>query len=192
MANARWDKGGLVKPDWMYPPEGPKGNQSRNIICTKRGWVYRLNYTNGYGQKVKHEEVLVAIKDLSNNKITRQPRITEMYTANSTGGTSLKRNSRFVIGVVYDEGLKGVVPAWTLALANTAGGNTATAIANSTIGNANNTLHFNFKLGVAGTYKVQAQTLGGTGNLAADETVENALKVIAGTVSNALGTFTVV
>lgn len=87
-----------------------------------------------------------------------------------------------------------------LLLANTATGNSMRMVSNNINGvgliNANNTVVFKFKPTVAGTYKIDAQTLANSSALALNFKSRNAGAAVAnlvltGAVSNTLGTFTV-
>jgi hypothetical protein len=188
MANARWSDTG-TRPDWL-----DRENLNRNVIATKKGWTLRRNYTNGFSQSIQRDETLVAIGDLANNVGT--PTVTEVFTANNSGGTIFRAGFRGNIAVVFDEGLlrrhANGPSGWKLTVANTASGNSVLAIANTTIALANNTLYFNFIPAVKGTYKVQAQTLANSTNYLRGETNnENVSRTISSSVSNTLGTFTV-
>jgi len=139
--------------------------------------------------------------------------ISQLYiSSNSTGGNALQRSATANLYVVFNEPVRhrGGTGFIRLRIANTVGGNTliATANARSTtsrtdIINANNTLVFRFVPAVAGTYKVNANTLafgsasGGafTANLISAVLGTNggelANTVLTGSVSNNFGTFTV-
>lgn len=191
----------------------------RNVVATNQGWVRRRNI-NKDGANSQRDEILVAANPgISNDGYANVahlgfPEITQIYlSTNSTGGNALQRSATANLYIVFNEPVhhKGGENGYIrLRIANTAGGNTVIATANAKastsatdIINANNTLVFRFKPGVAGTYKVNANTLafggvsGGayTSNLVSlnISTVgaESANLVIAGSVSNNFGTFTV-
>lgn len=186
---ARWDDAG-VRPNWLNGKE----KLANNVIATDSGWVLRRNFTNAYGQSVQRNEVLVSIGKLANTLGT--PSISAIFVSNTSGGTTLKRGRRAIIAVAFDEPLKKIVAngpnTYKLAVANTASGNNMNAIANTTIGVANNMLYFQWTPNTAGTYKVQAQTLTNT-NIGIRGANSNELinRVISATVSNTLSTFTV-
>ena len=191
----------------------------RNVVATNQGWVRRRNI-NKDGANSQRDEILVAANPgISNDGYANVaylgfPEITQIYlSTNSTGGNALVRNGTANLYVVFNEPVrhKGGTGFIRLTLSNTAGGNNLIATANAKastsstdIINANNTLVFRFKPAVAGTYKVGAQTLafgnsagstGFTANLVSlnisTNGAEAANSVIAGSVSNNFGTFTV-
>lgn len=184
-----WDNKG-TRPVYLTKEE------KRNVIATTHGWVRRQIV----GTRVK-DEVLVTMADLANQTPMGNPDVVEVYVANTTGGTTIKRNLVNKVHVVYTEPLSYTsgTGGYTLSVANTAGGAAATATANTnkaSITNANNTLTFTFTPTTAGTYKIQAQTI------TSNATIVRAYSVIGGTsetvntsisaaVSNTLGTFTV-
>lgn len=187
---ARWDLVGQ-KPDWFTT------EQQRYIVATEEGWVYEKRYTtNVTGQSHVHREVIVTASGLSNSTFTGSPTITEIFVANSEGGSTLKHGLDLYIGVVFDEPVKGDATGWTLAVANTttAGNDHVSATANSTLSYANNTLWFKFNANTAGPYKVQSQTISNTTNLVLSNNPPNEAvsRAISDAVSNTLGVFTLV
>ena len=191
----------------------------RNVIATNQGWVRRRNI-NKDGANSQRDEILVAANPgISNDGYANVahlgfPEITQVYlSTNSTGGNALQRTATANLYIVFNEPVrhKGGTGIIRLRIANTVTGNTLIATANAKastsstdIINANNTLVFRFKPGVAGTYKVNANTLtfgntagngGFTSNLVSlnisTNGAESANLVIAGSVSNNFGTFTV-
>jgi hypothetical protein len=192
----------------------------RNVIVTSQGWVRRRNITKD-GANSQRDEILVAANPgvspdgYGNSAYLGFPEVSHIYlSTNSTGGNALQRSATANLYVVFNEpvfhkgGQNGYI---RVRIANTAGGNTVIATANAKastsrtdIINANNTLVFRFVPGVAGTYKLNSNTLtfgsvsGGayTSNLVSlnvsgSGTTESANLVIAGSVSNNFGTFTV-
>lgn len=191
----------------------------RNVIITTQGWVRRRNI-NKDGANSQRDEILVAANPgissdgYANSAYMGFPEISHVYiSSNSTGGNALQRSATANLYIVFNEPVrhKGGSGFIRVRLANTVGGNTliATANAKSTtsatdIINANNTLVFRFKPGVAGTYKLNSNTLSfassnGTGSFTSNlvslnistNGAESANLVIAGSVSNNFGTFTV-
>jgi hypothetical protein len=190
----------------------------RNVIATREGWVRRTNVTKD-GANSQRDEILVSanpgILGDGNANVAHLgfAEISQIYiSSNSTGGRALQRNATANLYVVFNEPVRhrGGSGFIRLRLANTVGGNTliATANARSTtsrtdIINANNTLVFRFVPAVAGTYKVNANTLafasasGGafTANLISSvlgtSGADLANTVLTGSVSNNFGTFTV-
>ena len=189
MANARWSDTG-TRPDWL-----DREDLNRAVIATSKGWVLRRNYTNGFSQSVRHEEVLVALGDLANTLGTPTP--SGLFVANSAGGNTVRVGSGAYIGLSFDEGLlrkhANAGSGWKVTVANTANGNTVLAVANTTIAYANNTLYFNFVPGKLGTYKVQAQNIANsTAFLRAESNTQLVSLTISGVASNTLAAFAVV
>lgn len=191
-------------PLWNKEGQRPKylsSEDRRKVIATPQGWVKRDNITGAVGGGNRsREEILVAIGSLDSEVKMGNPDILEIYVSNSTGGTSLKRNSTNKVNVVFSEPISIGASAspFRLTVANTAGGNTVVATAStnkSNIVNANNTLVFGFVANTAGTYKVQAQSLANTAQAKVYSvyggTSEVANTVISATVSNALSTFSI-
>lgn len=188
----------------------------RNVIITPAGWVRRQNKTDLNANDRQQDEVLVSAnpgraEGYSNNAYLGFPDITQIYiSSNSTGGNALVRSATANVYVVFNEPIrhKGGSGFMRFRVANTITGNTiiatgtAATAAPTNIINANNTLVFGFKPSVAGTYKVNSNTIvfssatGGTfaANLVSGTTAGNtksANLVISGAVSNNMGTFTV-
>jgi len=185
---ARWSLDG-TKPDW-FPSD-----KQRYIVATDEGWVYEYRYTDALGNTKVHREVLVSIPGLGDSVDMGAPSISEIYLANSTGGSTLKAGQTITVGVVYDEPLSGSASGWTLAIANTAGGNNnVSATANSTIANANNTLIFSFSANTAGTFKIQSQTIANTSDAvkSINANNESVSRTIGDSISNTYGIFTLV
>ncbi len=190
-----WNKSGKV-------PVNLTAAEKRNVIATKDGWVRRLVYTDVHGNKRVKDVTLVALGNLDKETTMGNPDIQQIYVANTTGGTALKRNKFNHVYVVFTEGVSiSTTPSpFRLVVANTAGGNNVIATANTnklSIGNANNTLDFVFKVATAGTYKIQAQNLSNTAatkvySLSGTGITETVNTNISAAVSNTNGTFTIV
>jgi hypothetical protein len=189
-----WNKSGKV-------PTHLTAAEKRNVIATKAGWTRRLVYTDVNGNNRVKDITLVALGNLDKEVTMGNPDITQIYVANSTGGTSLKKNQLNHVYVVFTEALSiAASPSpFRLTIANTAGGNNVVATSNTnkaSIVNANNTLDFRFKVATAGTYKIQAQNLSNTAatkvysvsGTGITETVNNNISAV---VSNTNGTFTI-
>jgi hypothetical protein len=121
------------------------------------------------------------------------PYIKAVTWANSSGGGTIKRNLNNFIVVTFNQALKASVAGWTLNVANTASGSAKTATSQSALANSTS-LQFLFIPTVAGTYKVQAQSLANTAGpnliLAADTGAVPVFRVISGGaagVSNTAG-----
>lgn len=181
---AGWDKSTKL-PTWV------QGRRKRNVVATPQGWVRRVKK----GSRAV-DEVLVAIRNLSETSTKTEPKIHEIYVANTTGGTTIAANTAASVFVVYDEPLAFGSGAQNLriTIANTSGGTSGitAVISNTEILNADNTLRFTFTSGAAGTYRINAQTMSNTGNVISGNIGgEQASRVISNAVSNALGTFIV-
>lgn len=176
----------------------------RNVIATDKGWVRRtIKKTDGAAPRII-DEVLVAAHPGGSTSYTGSgylgaPDIAQIYMESN----QLTDGEDSQVFVVFNEPVKHAVSSAdiTLAVANTAGGvSTLSAThtngnSNTSIVNANNTLVFNLPLAGSqqGTYKIEAQTLGGSPDLTshnADGTAANL--AVTGAVSNTFGTFTVV
>jgi hypothetical protein len=189
-----WNKSGKVP---LYVAQ----DQKRNIVATKYGWTRRITYTDVHGNVRNKYEPLIALGNLPSEVTMGKPRVAQVYVANNTGGTALKRNQVNFVYVVYTEELSIASSASPLRLtvANTAGGNNVVATSNTnkaSITNANNTLVFKFKVATAGTYKIQAQNLSNTAQAKVYSTFSGTTETvntnISATVSNTLSTFTIV
>jgi len=196
------------------------GTGKRNVVATSAGWVRRQNKTDLNSNSRQMDEILVAANpgtsDVSdgyaNSAHLGFPDIVEMYlSSNSTGGNALARTVTANLYIVFNEPVrhKGGAGYMRVRVANTVTGNTviATGSAFTTVPgniiNANNTLVLSFKPSVAGTYKVNSNTIqfssasGGafTSNLVSlnisTNGAESANLVISGAVSPNMGTFTV-
>lgn len=190
-----WNKSGKL-------PTHLTAVEKRNVIATKLGWTRRLVYTDVHGNKRVKEVPLTAIGNLDKETTMGNPDIVQIYVANTTGGTALKRNKFNHVYVVYTEAVSiSTTPSpFRMVVANTAAGNNVIATSNTnklSIANANNTLDFVFKVATAGTYKINAQNFSNTAatkvysisGIGIAETVNNN---ISAAVSNTNGTFTIV
>lgn len=188
-----------------YQPSEFQGGyvaNKRNVIATDKGWVRRsIKKDVSSGAVRLRDEMLVPIGGLANSTNLGFPDIAQIYfSGKGTGATSTSAN----IYVVFNEPVKysGAGVTLKLAVANTVSGNAMVAKAlrsnsNTGVVLANNTLVFKFTPTVAGTYKVQAQTIAntatGTANLVSYNTgAEAANLIIVGAVSNTAGVFTAV
>lgn len=181
----------------------------RNVIATSAGWVRRQNKTDMHGTVRQHDRILVASNPGSGftyaaNTFLGNPDIAQIYmSSNSTGGSALVRSALANVYVVFNEPIRlnGATGKARISFSNTISGNALVAISNTTNGgvsviNANNTVVFRFKPGVAGTYKITGQAIvNATATALAwvsrNAGNENANLVITGAVSNTMGTFTV-
>lgn len=190
---ALWDKNGK-KPTNLTRAE------KRNVVATPAGWVRRQNKTDVHGRKRTIDETLVAIGKLDVTMAV--PNVSEIYLANSSGGSTLKAGASHThsVYVVYDEPIvvKPNTGYLRITFANTVSGqNVVKARSNTNIAavsGANNILRFTFSANVAGTYKINAQTMAniGVANVrSAYTSTHRANTVITGLVSNALGTFVI-
>lgn len=187
-----------------YQPSEFQGGylaNKRNVIATNVGWVRRhIKKDNSSGAVRLQDELLVPIGGLSNTTNLGFPDVAQIYfSGKGAGATGVSAN----VYVVFNEPVKysGAGVTLKLAVANTVSGNAMVAKAlrsnsNTGIKLANNTLVFKFTPSVAGTYKVQAQTIAntstGSANLVSINTGnESANLVIIGAVSNTAGTFIV-
>lgn len=153
-------------PTWKFL--SAKGYNKRRVIATDQGWVHRNRYTDTHGVSRTRDECLVSIPELgtstANVKDHAWPKVVEIYTANTTGGTILKRGRVNHLYLVFDEPLTlannyGRV---RVTIANTAAGNNVVATSNnlsSSVTNGDNTLVFNWKSTANGTFKVQTQSI---------------------------------
>lgn len=182
-------------------PKSLNSEQKRNVIATKNGWTRRIAYTDVHGNVRQKDEPLVAIGNLDLENTFGMPAIHQVYVANTTGGTALKRSSLNYAYVVFTEPLSIGASASPLRLtiANTISGNSVVATSNTnkaSIINANNTLVFKFSVATAGTYKIQAQNLSNTAQAKVYSVAGGAANVanlnISAAVSNTLSTFTIV
>ena len=158
---------------------------TRKVIATDAGWVHRSTYIDQYGNKRTKDEILVSIPRLGGAaKGHAFPTVREVYTANTSGGTALKRNKLNHLYLVFSEpiGLANSAAPLRVTIANTAGGNTVIATSNNqtaAITNGDNTVHFKFKVATGGTYKVQTQTVANSASW----------NLLSGHVSETLWTF---
>lgn len=154
-----------TRPVWVSGSSDAH-RQSRKVIATDSGWVYREAYVDTHGNSRVKDEVLVSIRNLANTAKGGFPDVAEVYYANTTGGNVLNTGDVNYVYLVYDEPItfaNGAVAA-TVSLSNTAGGGDDTIVATqnndvASVGNANNTLCFQWVANTAGTYKLEAQTI---------------------------------
>ena len=182
-----WDKSGK-RPTWLNQ------TQKRNVVATDSGWIRKVN--KGSTSK---EEILVAIGELGDSESMGSPSVSELYVANTTGGSTIGVDQTGYLYAVYDEPVTFAdgSPQATITLANTISGVSGiVAIMNddkSTIINANNTVRYEFVANTAGTYKIEAQTIANSANVySLNVSNETADMTISAEVSNSLSTFIVV
>ncbi len=177
---ALWDKTSTL-------PKSLNREQKRNVVATEQGFVRKHAYTDADGSKRNREEVLVALQGVANSSNFGLPSVTDVWHSVDTAVI----NTPITTYVSYDEPLF-VSGAAKVNVANTVGGSAKVAVAPATMINANNTLSFVWTPTVAGTYKVQAQTIANNSataiNLRSTNTGnEAATLVISGTASNTAG-----
>jgi len=180
--------------------------QKRNIVLTNSGWVRRQNKTDMHSNARLIDEVVVAAnpatganKGYASNTSLRFPELVQVFvSSNSTFGTSIKRNALANVYIVFNHSIafSSGSGKLKLTLANTISGNAMVLASNTTVLRANNTVILKFKPTVAGTYKINAQTLTNATATAVVIRSKNAGAqvanlVLTGAVSNALGTFVV-
>ena len=188
-----WDKTSKV-------PSNLTRAEKRNVIVTDVGFVRRDKYVDVHGNLRRKDVLLVPIGGLANSTNFGMPTVTDMYfgTNPNTTVTTGVVNQPVSVTVVYDEHVfhSGVAGSLKMTVANTVGGaSTYTAVhtANATsVNGADNQLTFTFTPSVAGTYKIQAQTIANStataANLVSRSTGnEVASLVVSPTVSNTCG-----
>ena len=163
----------------------------RNVILTNQGWVRRLNYRDGSGNRRQKNEILVAAHPggtantgYVSNTETGFPDITQLYlttaanaehiTTLSNGNISITGGAAAVhVNVVFNEPVVSGNAATLVGTATSGGSNeTFTSVPSEGAHTANNIVVFKSAGTVAvGTYKIGAQTLGGTNPI---ENVDNA------------------
>lgn len=182
-----WNKTGKL-------PQNLTRAEKRNVVATDAGWVRRQKYTDVHDNVRVKSEVLVTLSGLANTTNMGSPSVSDVWIASA----SLVANTELELKVSFDEPVLQGENAGNLiiAVANTAGGAAVNAfcLANTDVTGAENTLTFTFTPTVAGTYKIQAQTM--TSNTSANLVSMNiggeaASLVIGGAVSNTSGTFVV-
>jgi len=161
-----------------YAFDGGGGMASkRNVIATNKGWVRREHV----GTRVKEEIIVaanpgVAGKDYTSNAYLNSPDIAQMYVKLNANGYIGANVASANLYVVFNTPLhhKASGNLCSITIANTIGGNNATALfantaAQGRIINANNTLVFRLPPlqggsgSVAATYKVNGQSITSAG-----------------------------
>ena len=177
---ALWDKISSL-------PKYLNRKQKRNVVATDQGFVRKITYTDSDGSLRRRNEVLVPLKGVANSSNFGAPTITDVWhtTDRAVINTPLK------VFVSYSEPLT-VSGGVKLNVANTAGGSAKVAVAPATLVNSENTLAFTWTPTVAGTYKVQAQTMANSSATAinlrsSNAGTEVAPLVISGPASNTAG-----
>lgn len=172
-------------PLWDKTSSKPKNltrAEKRNVIATDVGFVRR----QVKGTRVM-DEILVAIDGLANTTNFGAPTIDDMYHSIDT----VVANTPITTYIVFDEPINVNANA-QIQVANTVGGAEVVAVANTTLYHAQNSIGFTWTPTVAGTYKVQAQTVANNTSTALNFTSRNsgneaASLVISGPVSNTAG-----
>jgi hypothetical protein len=166
-----WDKNS--KKPVNYPRQ-----YKRNIVATDIGFVRRVTK----GSRVI-DELLVPIPGLANSSNFGSPNIDDVWHSSVSAAT----NSVVNTWISFDEPVTSLTKL-KINVANTAGGAAMTATAANTVYGTNKIL-FQWTPTVAGTYKIQAQTVANGSSLAVNVKsrnagTENASLVISGPVSN--------
>ena len=191
----------------------------RNVILTNQGWVRRVNYQTDDGTRRQKNEILVAAHPgnvIANTgyaaNTAGKPDVAQLYittAANVEHITTLANGNLSITGgaaavhvhAVFNEPVVSGNAATLVATATSSGSNeTFTSVPSEGAHTANNIVVFKSAGTVAvGTYKIKAQTIGGTNPI---ENVDNAgsdqatdrrfaeLK-ITGAASNTLAAFTI-
>ena len=143
-----WDKTSKA------PPQLNQAN-NRHVIATDKGWLRRTNYTDAAGNPRTKEELLVAIQSLANSTNMGLPAIREVYHTFEEEGSVYKDVKTFV---VFDEPITIRSNTFsTLAIGNTASGNSIVGHSNGTVVGANNIIAFHWHPKEFGTYKIDTQ-----------------------------------
>jgi hypothetical protein len=194
----------MSKWNWSKEPTGNEPyynadveSSKRNIVATEKGWVRRITYTDTHGVDRVKEEVVVAANPAvsgafdgyANSAYLGFPDVSVI----TLSAPPYVNGQEMFIYVSWNEPLSNnAATAPTLDVANVAGGaNPGTLTGNTSILEANNTLVWSFTPGAAGTYKVEAQTIGGSPLFVGVAGQEAANLIIDGPTSNALGTWVV-
>jgi len=165
------------------PPSWFNRKTKRNLILTSIGWVRR----QVKGSR-RINEIIVPFNNSANN--AGRPVITDLWHSVST----LSVNTTVNTWMSFSQPISST-SALKITVANTAGGNTIVARANTSVYGTNKLL-FRWKPAVTGTYKVQAQTIANATATASNVRSTNTgntvcLRVITGTVSNTGGSLIV-
>ena len=169
-------------------PQNLSRPDKRNVIVTNEGFIRRIKS----GTRSK-DELLVPINGLANSTNFGTPKPTDMWHSAS----SVVVNTYVNTYISYSEPLNWVAGKVKMTVANTAGGNNMVArSANTFVHGSNNTVMFRWRPTVAGTYKVQAQTVANSTATAVNLKSTNsggeaASLVITGLTSNTTGTISV-
>ncbi len=172
-------------PLWDKTSNKPKNltrAEKRNVIATDVGFVRR----QVKGSRVI-DEILVSIRGLANSTNFGAPTIDDMYHSSD----SVVVNAPVTTFIVFDEPITANANS-QIAVANTVAGGAVVGVANTTLFHAQNAIAFTWTPTVAGTYKVQAQTVANNTATALNFTSRNsgneaASLVISGPVSNTAG-----
>jgi len=167
----------------------------RDVIATPSGWVHRKTYTDQHGNSRTKDEILVAIRGLSEVGKLGASTISDVRFAAATGATS----STGSVVVTYNEpvDVTGGAPTLNLLVANTTISTVLTSqVATYASGTTSNQLVFSFTAQSNGAiYTIQSGTIANTAGIkivdtgtavASDMTIPAAY---AG-ANSAIGTFT--
>jgi hypothetical protein len=168
--------------------------EKRNVVVTDAGFVRRTAYTDQNGHARVKDEILATISGLANTTNWGTAGITDLWHSVSTIAHSTVAVNTWVSfsEPISSSGLSGKLK---LTVANTAGGNNMVAYSDGIVYGGNK-LVFRWKPGVAGTYKVQAQTAANASATSANVRSTNSGtevvgKVVSGVSSNTAGSVTV-
>lgn len=161
--------------------------QKRNVVATDVGFVRKIVYKDAGNVDRTKEELLVPLKGVANSSNFGAPSVSDVWHSRDTAVI----NTPITTFVSYDEPLL-ISGGVKINVANTAGGSAKVGVATTTLVNAQNTLAFTWTPTVAGTYKVQAQTMANSSATAinlrsGNAGNESATLVIAGPASNTAG-----
>lgn len=177
-------------PLWDKTTSLPKNldrESKRNVVATDVGFVRRQVYTDADGNARTKEEILVSLDGVANSSNFGAPSISDVWHSKSTAVI----NTPIDTFVSFDEPVS-IAAAAKIAVANTVGGSAKVGVAAATPVLAGNTLKFTWTPTVAGTYKVQAQSIANNTAVAinlrsTNSGTETATLVISGPNSNTAG-----
>lgn len=166
---------------------GPYKVNSQTVSNTTNA-VLSLNANN--------ESVSRVISDAVSNTlgifdIVREPVVTAITAANSTGGATLKAGQAVHLAVLFDHSLEGTYTGWSLAVSNTSSVEDDNVVATG-YSVSGNTLTLSFTANTAGDYSVAAQNMSNTADNLFSGDYENMSinRAISSGVGATLGTLT--
>jgi hypothetical protein len=192
---------------WDFRKE-PNGNEpfynadveasKRNVIATEKGWVRRITYTDTHGNERTKDEIVVAANPAvtgafdgyANSAFLGFPDVSVITL--SDGPYTV--GAEMFINISFNEAISNTTVSLItpeILVTNNEGSTTHTALGNTSITEADNTLTFRFTPDKAGTFQIGAQTLGSDPGFVAVAGGEAANLEIDATTAAALGTFTV-